>query len=82
LDGTVQTVKVGSKFRLTLPAEARRRLGIRPGDRLICEVRRNYVLLMREPESYAEQLEGLHAEIWAGVDPVEYVRRERGAWTR
>ncbi len=78
----MQTVKVRDKFRITLPAEARRRLGIRPGDRLIYDVRRNSVLLMREPESYAEQLAGLHADIWAGVDPVEYVRRERGAWTR
>ena len=78
----MQTVKVGSKFRITLPAEARRRLGIRPGDRLICDVRRNHVLLMREPESYAERLAGLHAEMWAGVDPVEYVRGERGGWTR
>jgi AbrB family looped-hinge helix DNA binding protein len=51
LDGTVQTVKVRDKFRITLPAEARRRLGIRPGDRLIYDVRRNSVLLMREPES-------------------------------
>jgi hypothetical protein len=26
------------------------------------------------------ELDGLGAEIWEGVDPEEYVRRERGSW--
>lgn len=45
---------------------------------MLVDVRGDHVLLMREPDDYAEQLTGLHAEVWSGIDPAEYVRRERG----
>ena len=77
----MQTVKVSSKYQVAVPAAARRQLGIREGDRLLVDVRGNHLLLMREPDDYAKALAGLHAEVWSGVDPQEYVRREREAWT-
>jgi antitoxin ChpS len=76
----VQTVKVSDKFQISVPAAVRRRLGIQRGDRLLVDVQGDHVVLMREPNSYAEKLAGLHAEVWAGVDPVEYIRTEREAW--
>jgi AbrB family looped-hinge helix DNA binding protein len=76
----VQTVKVSSKFQIALPARVRKQLEIRPGDRLLVDVRGDHIMLMREPEDYAAALKGLHAEVWEGVDPQEYIRRERDAW--
>lgn len=76
----MQSVKVGAKFQITLPARICEQLEIRPGDHLLIDVRGDHIMLMREPDDYAAALEGLHAEIWAGVDPQEYVRRERDAW--
>jgi AbrB family looped-hinge helix DNA binding protein len=74
------TVKVSEKNQIAVPAEARRKLGIKPGDRLIVEVRGNHILLLPEPVDYANALAGLHADIWEGVDPAEYIRGERQAW--
>ncbi len=76
----MKTVTVSAKYQISLPAEARRMLGIKRGDRLLVDVRGNHLLLMREPESYAAALAGLHAEIWEGVDAQEYVNRERAGW--
>ncbi|MGH2350673.1 MAG: AbrB/MazE/SpoVT family DNA-binding domain-containing protein [Chloroflexota bacterium] len=77
----MQTVKVSGKFQIAVPATARRRLGIKEGDRLLVDIRGNHLLLMREPEDYAKTLAGLHAEVWSGIDPLEYVQGERDAWT-
>ena len=35
---------------------------------------------MSDSERHAEQLPGLHREIWEGVDPDEYLERERASW--
>ena len=75
----MQSVKVSSKFQIALPASARKRLGIKPGDRLLVEVSGNHLLLMRQPEDYAAALAGLHADVWDGVDPQQYIRELREA---
>ncbi len=77
----MQKVKVSKKFQIAIPAEVRRKLGIKQGDQLVIDVEGKHALLMRVPDDPAAELAGLHAEIWAGVDPDEYVRREREAWT-
>jgi AbrB family looped-hinge helix DNA binding protein len=76
----VQSVKVSDKYQIAVPAAVRRRLGIKRGDRLLVDVRGNQIILRREPADYAAELAGLHAEIWKGIDPTEYIRREREAW--
>jgi AbrB family looped-hinge helix DNA binding protein len=73
-------VKVSRKYQIAVPSEVRRKLGIRAGDTLLLDVRGQHVILIREPEDWAEALMGLHSEVWEGVDPQEYVRRERAAW--
>lgn len=74
-------VTVGKDFQISLPAEVRRHLGIKQGDRLLVHVRGDHILLMRQPDDYSGALAGLDAELWNGVDPQEYIRREREAWT-
>ena len=78
---TVATrVKVSSKHQISMPSEARKRLRIKAGDHLLVDVRDGYIILMPEPKDYSQHLQGLHREVWEGVDPQEYVRQEREAW--
>lgn len=73
-------VKVSSRYQIAVPAEARKRLGIQRGDRLLVEVRDGSLLLLPEPRDYPRHLRGLHREVWEGVEPQEYVGQEREAW--
>ena len=75
-------VKVSSKNQISMPSDARKRLRIKPGDHLLVDMRDGYIILMPEPENYSQHLQGLHSEVWEGVDPREYVTREREAWER
>jgi AbrB family looped-hinge helix DNA binding protein len=72
------TVKVDRRNQIAIPAEVRDKLGIKAGDNLIVSVVRGEVILIPEPESWVEYSRGLGAEIWEGIDPVEYVREVRG----
>lgn len=73
-------VKVSSKHQIAVPAAVRKTLGIKSGDELLVEIRDGYVVLLPEPRDFSERLRGLHREVWDGVEPQEYVRREREAW--
>ena len=73
------SVKVSSKNQISLPSEARKRLGIQAGDRLAVEIREGEIVLSR-PKPASERLHGLGSEIWQGVDPVVYVRQLRDEW--
>lgn len=73
-------VKVSNRFQIAVPAIARRKLRIKRGDRLLVDVREGSVVLIPEPADYVEHLRGLHQDLWDGVDPQDYVRREREAW--
>ena len=76
----VARVKVSNRYQIAVPAEARKRLKIGKGDHLLVEIRDGSMLLLPEPENYAEHLRGLHKEIWDGIDAQEYVGRERDSW--
>lgn len=74
-------VKVNNKHQITVPAAVRKELQIEHGDHLLIEVRDSHIVLMPEPRDYSKHLRGLHRKIWKGVEPQEYVQREREAWT-
>jgi AbrB family looped-hinge helix DNA binding protein len=78
----VARIKVSSKNQISIPAEARKKLKIKPGDTLLFDIRDGSATLMREPENYAEHLHGLGREVWEGVDVQEYIRQERGRCAR
>lgn len=60
----IPPVKVSKRYQIVVPAEARRRLNIRSGDRLIVDVQDGLLILMPEPASYTRYLSGLYKEIW------------------
>ncbi len=74
------TVKVSSRNQIVIPAEARKELGIKPGDQLIVSVRDGLIVMIPKPDDIVAHLRGLHKEIWADVDVEEYINQERDAW--
>ena len=77
---TSQRVKVSSKLQIAVPAEARKKFHIGPGDYLKVEILDDSIVLSPEPKDYAALMLGFHADVWEGIDPVEYVRQERDTW--
>lgn len=71
------SVKVSSKHQVSLPSDARRRLGIQAGDRLSVEVTSDALVLRVRPARPSERLRGLGSAAWRGADPVDHVRAIR-----
>lgn len=75
----LSSVKVSNRYQIAVPQQARKRLKIKSGDRLIVDVQDGMIVLIPEPENYTQLLAGLHREIWEKSD--EYIIGERNAWT-
>lgn len=75
------SVKVSAKYQIAVPQIARKKLNIKKGDRLLVDVQDGVIVLIPEPKRYSDYLQGLHGEIWKGIDVQEYLNRERNAWT-
>jgi hypothetical protein len=73
-------VQLSEAHEIEVPAAVMDKLQIKGGDHLLLEVRNGYAVLIPEPGDYSRRLRGLHAEIWEGIEPQEYVRGEREAW--
>lgn len=74
------SIKVSTKHQVVVPAEARRALGIKAGDRLDVEVTPDAIVLRPRTRGAGARLRGLGKEAWRGVDPVDYVRELRQEW--
>jgi AbrB family looped-hinge helix DNA binding protein len=73
-------VRVSSKNQIVVPAEARKKLGIKPGNYLLVNVRDHSIVLVPETEDPVGALKGLGQDIWAGVDSDKWLREERESW--
>jgi AbrB family looped-hinge helix DNA binding protein len=74
----MQSVKVSTKHQIVVPSEARRRLGVQPGDRLTVEITDDALILRRLVGSAIERLRGIaEGKGWYEPDPVTYVRQLR-----
>jgi len=74
------TVKVSKKHQVVIPKEARHRLKIRDGSRLLVQIKEDRIVLIPKPKDYVSHMAGLHKEVWQNVDATKYVREEREAW--
>ena len=70
------SAKVSTKNQIALPSEARRRLGIKPGDRLSVVFRDDELVLRRRPARASDRLRGIARGAY-GNDPAEYLRSLR-----
>lgn len=75
------SVKVSAKYQIAVPQIARKKLNIKKGDRLLVDVQDGVIVLIPEPKRYTEYLQGLHGDMWKGVDVQKYLNGERDAWT-
>ncbi len=75
-----QTVKVSSRYQISIPSRAREALGIAAGDRLLVDVQDGLLVLVPQPDNYVSAMAGLHQEIWDGIDTTAYLREERASW--
>jgi AbrB family looped-hinge helix DNA binding protein len=73
-------VKVSSKYQIVIPREAREKLDLKAGDKLIIKANNEKITIYPQPKSYAKYSVGLGKEIWQGVNATEYVKKERQTW--
>lgn len=76
-----QESKVLAKNQVTIPSAVAKRLGLRPGDRIVWVMRpgdRGEVRLRRVRTDYTGALAGVYG---ASEDVQEYLLHEQGAWS-
>lgn len=73
-------ITVSSKYQIVIPREAREKLNLKAGDKLIIKANNEKITIYPQPKSYAKYSLGLGKKIWQGVDATEYVKKERQAW--
>jgi AbrB family looped-hinge helix DNA binding protein len=74
------SVRVSSRYQISVPSMARKRLNIQSGDRLLVDVQDGVLILIPQPQNYTARLAGLHREVWQDIDTTAYLQEERDAW--
>jgi len=70
------SVKISTKHQIAVPSEARKRLGLKAGDRLDVEIEADVIHLRRHVGA-GTRLLGIGAHIADGTDPAERIRAMR-----
>ena len=73
-------VKLSSKYQIVVPRVARKKLGLRPGDRLTVSVEGDRIVLVRGGANAAEALRGIFAGLYGDVR--QYLAEEKDSWER
>ena len=67
---------LSSKYQIVIPREARQRLGLKPGDKLLVVLMGDDMIVLRKPKSFAAAVKG----IAKGLYPADYLKKERESW--
>ena len=70
------SVKISTKHQIAVPSEARKKLGLKAGDRLDVEIEGDVIHLRRHVPA-GTRLLGIGAHIYDGTDPAERIRALR-----
>ena len=73
------SVKISTKYQIAVPSEARKKLGLKAGDRLDVEIDGD-VIHLRRHVPVGTRLMGIGAHIHDGTDPAERIRALRDEW--
>lgn len=77
----IAAAKLTDKYQITIPAEVRRRLGLKAGDLVYLVVEEGRVVLRGTRGSWTESSRGLGAEVWKEAGGGEAaIQRERDSW--
>ena len=69
-------VTLSSKYRITIPLEMRRALGLKPGDKVLVVPKGNSIIILKKPKSFAVAVRGTGK----GLYPEDYLKKERDSW--
>ena len=72
------TVTLSSRNQVVIPREARDRLGVGPGARLLVLVKQDRIVFMPEPANFVKRSSGRCKGMW----DERYIERERRNWRR
>jgi len=75
-----KNVKVQERYQIALPKDARQRLHIRVGDKLLIDIQDGLLIVLPQPKNFTTRLAGLHKDIWKNIDPHTYLQEERNTW--
>ncbi len=77
------TLTVSSQGQVVIPSSARKKLGLKPGSKLIMSVEEKGIIpkaiLEPQPDSWVKKIKGLGRGIW-GDDANEYINKQRNEW--
>ena len=74
------TATLNSQSQIVVPAEIRRRLRLKAGDRLVLAVEGEQVIMRKLPESHLSALGDFDASLWKNY--AEELTEERDRWGR
>ena len=74
------TVTLSRKNQIVVPREAREKLGLDPGQKLLVLSKEDRIVLIPQPKDYVKKMSGLHKEIWKGMNTKKYLEKERDSW--
>jgi AbrB family looped-hinge helix DNA binding protein len=64
---------LSSKNQIVIPREARKALGLKPGDKLLVVLQGDNIIVLQKPKSYRKAISGLGR----GLYPDDYLKKER-----
>ena len=67
---------LSAKNQIVIPRDARRALGVKPGDKLAVVVRGERVIVLVKPKSHHSAIRGAAR----GLYPRSYLQKERRSW--
>lgn len=70
---------IGARYQIVIPTAERKRLGLRPHEKMEVSVVRDAVVMR---PLRARSVRGIGRELADGSDPVDYVRELREEWGR
>jgi AbrB family looped-hinge helix DNA binding protein len=73
-------VRVGPKYQVVIPQTVRRKVPISPKKEVIVEEVNGAIIILPQPKSFSEFMFGLGKDVWKGIDPKAYVKKERTQW--
>ena len=68
---------LSAKNQIVIPREARKALGLKPGDRLLVVLRGDRVIVLQKPKAHHSAIRGLTSRTY----PKRYLQKERQSWT-
>ena len=73
-------VKVGPKYQVVIPLSVRKKISLLPKKEVLVEEINGAIIIVPQPKSFTEFMFGLGKDVWKGIDPKSYVKKERASW--